>query len=176
MEDKIEVQSFYQNLYESQGFVDPSGLLQFVPVKVSDEMNRELEKPFTPAEVRTALFQMAPSKAPGFDGYTAGFYQRHWALVGDDVTQGVLDFLNGGELPAGLNDTSITLIPKVKHPQSITQYRPIALCPVLYKIAAKAVTNRMRDDLDEVISEEQSAYQGVSSPITYWLLMRLSIL
>ena len=116
-EDKVEVRSFYQNLYTSQGLVDPSGLLQFVPVKISKELNRELRKPFTPAEVRKALFQMAPSKAPGVDGHTAGFFQRHWALVGDDVTQVVLDFLNGGELSAGLNDTSITLIPKVQHPQ-----------------------------------------------------------
>ena len=78
---------------------------KFIPLPI--EINRELEKPFTLTEVRKALFQMAPSKAPGVDGYTSGFYRRHWALVGDDVTQGVLDFLNGGELPAGLNDTSI---------------------------------------------------------------------
>lgn len=70
----------------------------------------------------------------------------------------MLDFLNGGELSARLNDTSITLIPKVRHPQSIAQYRPIGLCPVLYKIAAKAVTNRMRELMDEVISKEQSAF------------------
>jgi hypothetical protein len=70
----------------------------------------------------------------------------------------VLDFLNGGELPVGLNDTSITLIPKVRNPQAISQYRPISLCPVLYKIAAKAVTNCLRGCLDEIISEEQSAF------------------
>jgi hypothetical protein len=35
----------------------------------------------------------------------------------------VLDFLNGGELPVRLNDTSITLIPKVRHPQKIAQYK-----------------------------------------------------
>lgn len=56
-----------------------------------------------------------------------------------------------------LNDTSITLIPKVRHPQNISQYRLIALCPVLCKLAAKAVTNRMRRCIGDIISEEQSA-------------------
>jgi hypothetical protein len=32
------------------------------------------------------------------------------------------------------------------------------LCPILYKIAAKAITNRLRGCLDEIISEEQSAF------------------
>uniref|UniRef100_A0A453C053 Reverse transcriptase domain-containing protein n=1 Tax=Aegilops tauschii subsp. strangulata TaxID=200361 RepID=A0A453C053_AEGTS len=36
-------------------------------------MNMELTKPYTAEEVKTALFQMAPSKAPGVDGFTAGF-------------------------------------------------------------------------------------------------------
>ena len=58
----------------------------------------------------------------------------------------------------GLNDTAITLIPKVHHLQKISQYRPIALCPVLYKIAVKTVANRFRLILDEVIGEEQSAF------------------
>lgn len=157
-EDKAEVQAFYQNLYQSQGFADASHLLSHVPVKVNEAMNSELTKPYTAAEVKVALFQMAPSKAPGVDGFTTGFYQRHWDLLGDDVTLAVLDFLNGSKIPAGLNDTSITLIPKVRHPQSISQYRPIALCPVLYKIATKVITNRLRCFMDEIISEEQSAF------------------
>ena len=121
-------------------------------------MNADLQRPFDATDVRTALFQMAPSKAPGIDGFTAGFLQRHWSIIEKDLVPAVLDFLNGGELPTGLNDTSITLISKVHHPQSISQYRPIALCPVLYKLAAKAVTNRMRRCMDDIISEEQSAF------------------
>ena len=70
----------------------------------------------------------------------------------------ILDFLNGGELPSVLNDTAITLIPKVRNPQKISQFRPIALCPVLYKIAAKANTNHMRNIMEEVIGDEQSAF------------------
>ena len=58
----------------------------------------------------------------------------------------------------GFNATSITLIPKVRHPQTISQFRPIALCPVLYKIAAKAIANRLRCYMDDIISEEQSAF------------------
>jgi hypothetical protein len=51
----------------------------------------------------------------------------------------ILEFVNGGELPAELNDTSIVLIPKVRHPQSISQYRPISLCTVIYKICTKMI-------------------------------------
>src|SRR4051812_45482514 len=111
-------------------------------------MNEALDKPFEPEELHKALVEMAPSKAPGVDGFTACFFQKRWKLLRDDVTTAVLSFLNGGELPMGLNDTSITLIPKVWNPQSISQYRPISLCPVLYKLAAKAITNRLREFMD----------------------------
>ena len=78
----MEVQAFYQNLYQSQGFADASDLLSHVPVKVSQAMNNYLGKPYTAEEVKVALCQMAPSKAPGVDGFNAGFYQRHWDLLG----------------------------------------------------------------------------------------------
>jgi hypothetical protein len=134
------------------------GLLDLVPNKVTTAMNEEFDKPYTAEEVKSALFQMAPSKAPGVDGFTAGFYQRHWDLLKDDIVAAVLNFLNGGELPNGLNDTSITLIPKVRHPQRISQYRPISLCSVLYKMASKCIANRARLSLGDIIGEEQSAF------------------
>jgi hypothetical protein len=113
--------------------------------------NETFEKPYTAEEVRYALFQMAPSKAPGVDDFTVGFFQQHWMLLGDDLVRAILGFLNGGEFPLGLNDTAITLIPKVKHPQRISQYQPISLCSVLYKIASKCIANRARVSLGEII-------------------------
>lgn len=38
-------------------------------------MNAIFVKPFNAAEVKTALFQMAPSKASGVDGFTEVFFQ-----------------------------------------------------------------------------------------------------
>jgi hypothetical protein len=116
-EDKCEVHAFYQNLYTSQG--DP---LEFVPEKVTMGMNESLTKPFSSEEVREALFRMVPSKAPGVDGFTAGVFQHHWNLVQHKIILAILEFLNGGELPVGLNDSSITLIPMVHNPQLISQY------------------------------------------------------
>lgn len=157
-ENCAEVQSFYEALYTSQGFRPMDELINQVLPKVTPAMNEYLDKPFTALEVKTALFQMAPSKAPGVDGFTAGFFQRHWDLLQEDIVLAVLDFLNGGELPVGMNDTSITLIPKVRYPQRISQYRPISLCRVLYKIASKCIANRTRPFLGEIVSEEQSAF------------------
>jgi predicted RNA binding protein with dsRBD fold (UPF0201 family) len=153
-ENHAEVQSFFENLYKTQGFRAMDELLDFVQPKVSQQMNDGMDAPYLEEEIKKALFQMAPSKAPGVDGFTAGFFQRHWNLIKDDVVSAVLDFLNGGILPVGLNDTSITLIPKVRHPQRISQYRPISLCSVLYKIGAKCIANRLRVFLDDIIGEE----------------------
>jgi hypothetical protein len=91
-------------------------LLDVVQPIVSQQMNDGMEAPCTEEEIKKAFFQMAPSKAPGLDGFIVGFFQRHWSLIKDDVVMAVLDFLNGGTLPVGLNDTSIMLIPKVPHP------------------------------------------------------------
>ena len=75
-----------------------------------------------------------------------------------DVTKCVLNALNSGVMPSGLNETFICLIPKVKSPQKITKFRPISLCNVIYKIIYKVLANRLKRILTVVIDELQSAF------------------
>jgi len=82
--------SFYRNLYTSEGTIDMESVLNVVPVKVTPEMNDQLLAPFVEKEVKDALFQMFPTKAPGPDGLPAHFFQRHWSLCGEEVTKVVL--------------------------------------------------------------------------------------
>jgi hypothetical protein len=150
--------NFYTSLFTAQDHTDPEVITRYVPQKVTSEMNARLCAPFTDLEIESALFMMHPNKSPGPDGFTAGFYIKHWDLLKNDICAGIRKFLEGGEMPEIVNSTVLVLIPKIKQPQDLTQYRPIALCNVLYKIASKVIALRLRPILEEIISEEQSAF------------------
>lgn len=62
--------------------------------RVTEEMNACLLKPYSADEVRTALFQMAPLKAPGPDGLKVGFFQKYWHTVGPEVSKAILHIWN----------------------------------------------------------------------------------
>lgn len=149
---------FYSNLFKAQDQLDPELVLQHVAPKLTDDMNKDLIKPFTADEVDRALASMKPNKSPGIDGFTAGFFQKHWRSIGPGVTRPLLDFLNGGDLPECINQTILVLTPKVKNPQELKQFRPISLCNVIYKLCSKVIANRLRPLLNDIISEEQSAF------------------
>jgi hypothetical protein len=121
-------------------------------------MNAALCKAYTDDEIKAALFQMGPTKAPGPDGYPALFYQTHWDFLKEEICGAVRSFLAGNEIPSGFCDSVIVLIPKINNPQHLKNFRPISLCNVLYKIASKVLSNRLKPILPFVVSENQSAF------------------
>lgn len=150
--------AFYIELFTAQPELDIGGVLAHVPARVTAPMNEALDAPFTIQEVNRALSMMGANKALGLDGFTASFFQHHWGTVGPSVANAVLHFLNGGDMLEGINQTTIVLIPKVKNPQDLKNFRPISLCNVIYKICSKVLANRLRNFLDDIISVEQSVF------------------
>ena len=128
---------FYSELFTTSNPVLKSESLDFIPIVVSIEMNAKLTGDFMEWELLYALRQMAPLKTLGSNGMPPLFYQHFWPVVNHELTQSILAWLNSGTLPYLVNHTFITLIPKVDSPEQVSEYHPISLCNVLYKILAK---------------------------------------
>lgn len=118
----------------------------------------DLDKYITEAEIDAAMFSMQPWKAPGPDGFQAGFYQLNWSLVREDCHVFLKAAWSNPGLIAGINATNICLIPKVSKPEFITQFHPISLCNVRYKVITKVIVNRLKPLMPEVISPYQTGF------------------
>ena len=90
--------------------------------KVTPDMQQILSSEFTADEIKTALFQMELTKAPGPSGMNALFYQKFWHVVGDSVIVVVLDYLNSGLMVPKINHTNIVLVPKVKSLEKMSDF------------------------------------------------------
>ena len=123
-----------------------------------DDMNESLDRVFTREEVVTALKQIHPTKAPGLNGMSTLFYQKYWNVVGNGITSMVLNVLNNNLSVADLNRTNISLIPKTNNPKKMTDFRPISLCNVVYKLISKILANKLKPLLPHLITENQSAF------------------
>ncbi|XP_074266442.1 uncharacterized protein LOC141589715 [Silene latifolia] len=155
---KIVVE-YYKNLYTDD---TPDDFDADIPYDLFQEFSHEhwtwLNKYYSRTEIDNVIMHMESLKAPGPDGFQALFYQKQWDIVRRDVYDMVMKALEGKGMPAALNDTHIVLIPKVPAPEHISQFRPISLCNVAYKIISKTIANRIRKVLPWLISENQSGF------------------
>jgi hypothetical protein len=149
---------YFSNLFSTDMNVVDPGFLEKVVPKVTGDMNERLISPFTAEDVKKAVFSIGDLKAPGPDGLHALFYKKFWHLVGNEITAAVLRAINERIIPNGWNETVIVLIPKVDNPEEVSQFRPISLCNVVYKIISKMLAARLKVILPEIISPTQSAF------------------
>ena len=149
---------YFEKIYSTEHPSEYEVQVENVERCITPEMNKYLLEAFGAEEVRYAINQMHPTKSLGPNGMSLLFYQKYWEVVSPYVTKCVLQILNSGSLPCVLNETYICLILKVQCPQKITEFRPINLCNVIYKIVSKVLANRLKRILPKVIGEAQSAF------------------
>ncbi|KAL0446011.1 UNVERIFIED_CONTAM: hypothetical protein Slati_1729000 [Sesamum latifolium] len=135
--------------------VEIDEVLSSVGTRVTLELNGCLVLPFTADEVRLAMWY-GSSYFPGW--FPPLFFQKFCHIIDVNVSTCVLHFLNFRTSMSAMHYTHIVLIPKTVSPESMSQFRPTLLCNVIYKIASKALTNRLKLCMDFIISPSQSAF------------------
>uniref|UniRef100_A0A8R7V2A1 Reverse transcriptase domain-containing protein n=1 Tax=Triticum urartu TaxID=4572 RepID=A0A8R7V2A1_TRIUA len=96
--------------------------------------------------------------SPSHDGFNVAFYPSAWSWIGDDVTNLVKNFYITCILPPSLTDTNIALIPTKLVCHLPSDFRPISLCSVFYRIIAKSLANRLKEHLPDYIHPSQQAF------------------
>ncbi|GKV51294.1 hypothetical protein SLEP1_g57962 [Rubroshorea leprosula] len=136
-------------------------LLEVVDFKrISKEDNLRLEAKFLIDEVRKAVVDCNSDKVLRPNGFNFKFINFAWHMLEEDIMQFVKDFHTNRGLVRGLNSSFIVLIPKTENPIDLKDFRPISLIGSLYKIMAKLLANRLKGVMDNIISENQSAFVG----------------
>ncbi|KAJ9564278.1 hypothetical protein OSB04_000244 [Centaurea solstitialis] len=157
--DKIRnaVWDFFNSKFAEQHPIRPvitSSLFKTLSVS----QRERLEIPFSEQEVKKAVWNCGSNKAPGPDGFTLEFVRKFWDVVGKDFFEAVKYFEVHQKLNPGSNASFITLIPKLKDPLSLVDYRPINLIGCVNKVISKVLAERLKDVLDSVISNTQTAF------------------
>uniref|UniRef100_A0A803PI06 Reverse transcriptase domain-containing protein n=1 Tax=Cannabis sativa TaxID=3483 RepID=A0A803PI06_CANSA len=154
------MESHFNQLFSSMNpsEEDVNKALQGITNSLSELDKSLLAEEFSLDEIEKAFFQLPSDKAPGPDGFNSNFYKTNWTSVRNDVLKAATSFLNGNRDITPLNITLITLIPKVKRPTSLSEFRPISLCNIIYKVISKTIANRLKLVLNNLISPNQSAF------------------
>ena len=117
----------------------------------------------TEEQVKEAVWRCEGSKSSGPDGFSFNFIKYNWDTLKHNIMEVVLCFQETGCFSKGCNAsfiTFITLVPKVRDPINLDQYRPISLVGALYKIVTKVLYCRIKNVLPMVIDDIQLKDKG----------------
>nr|GEX07781.1 hypothetical protein [Tanacetum cinerariifolium] len=109
-------------------------------------------------EIRDAMFGIKDDKVAALDGFTSKFFKKAWSIVRLDVCRAIREFFISGKLLGELNANLISLVPKLKIPIRLSDYRLIACCNVVYKCISKVLTNRLKEGLNGLVDINQCAF------------------
>lgn len=139
-----EFKVFYNDLFSSSKQTFPNRFEGLFQPCISDNQNHALQTIPTGKDIYTAIFSMGSYKSPGLEDMTVTFFKKYWKIVGPVVIDSIQRVFRTHQMPASFNHTFLTLIPKSEHVSKVDQFRPIALCNVIFKAILNSLQDRFR--------------------------------
>ncbi|KAK2648507.1 hypothetical protein Ddye_015996 [Dipteronia dyeriana] len=155
---KTEVVQHFKDLFmERHSF----GLYYHLPMfflTISEAELARLLLAVDETKLKNSLFSIGGLKAPRLEGFPSIFFQKFWNVCKGDLMDLVLDCFTKGCVPSLLNNTLISLIPKIPNPTTLSHFRPISLCNTTYKLISKIRVQRLRGLLPKLVNPNQVAF------------------
>ena len=163
-----EIELFYSELLKSQlnkteqmdskkhfsDFVD--GL---ATPKVNNQENSFLEVELTLEKLESSLKSFQNNKTSGEDGFTKGFYEAFVQILGQHLLDSYNEAFINGLLSISQRRGVITLLPKDdSYLIDLSNWRPITLLNVDYKILGKTITRRIEPIFPNIMHSDQSGF------------------
>ena len=149
---------FYKSLFSSVE-TDPAArteLLSNLESSLQAEEAALCEGALSLEEAFLALKGMSHRKSPGYDGLPMEFYVTFWDILGEDLVSVLNRAHVSGVLSLSQRRGIITLVFKKGDRPDRSNWRPITLLNVDYKIASQAIAGRLLKVIHLVVSSDQT--------------------
>ena len=172
MHDKNDIAEvfacFYEELYKSRSTVRQSDRYQ--------SSSTHAIAPFTMDELCTALKQMKPGKASDAKGVCAEMFSVDCPILHELVLEIFNDVVKpGAQPPAEWRSSRLVVLFKKGDRSVPSNYRPIAILPVLYKLFSRMLRGRIKHTITTQQSVDQAAYRAGFSTEDHLLTLTLLI-
>jgi hypothetical protein len=148
--------NFFRALYTFDRSVQPEEVVQLFEPLILDAMNSDLCKEFSTEEISGALFWIGPLKAAGW--FPCPVLLKELGYLERRCCMGSEGFFDTCQMPTGVNETVIVLLPNKDETELLKDFRPISLCNVIYKVVSKFLVNMLQPLLHELIAPMQSVF------------------
>lgn len=155
----LEQEKFYRELYSTDESVKFTKTNNNPLKRISAQDHLDLEKPLSQQELFIAMSEFKSDKTPGTDGIINELYFKFWDEIKDPLYMACLFAFKAQTMHSSARRGIISLLPKKdKDSLYLKNWRPITLLNVDYKILAKAVANRFKRCLDDIIASDQTGF------------------
>jgi len=140
--------------------------------QLSPEECEELEEEFTAEEVEAAIKEAKVASAPGPSGQTIAFFKLIFMHAPQLMTQALNQLVFVPHLATDpqlrwIQERKVVYIPKKAHPITPSDFRPLSMLEVLYKIPSRILARRLTKILPTLIGPHQHGFmpkKGIQEP------------
>ena len=155
-----QVKIYYTNVFKNQD--------KYLNAEISDHLKNitlpqitdsDLVHHIQLGEMNSILQKMKHSKTPGIDGITVEFLKIFRGSLKYYILNAINFCFEKGIMPPSLRQCIIVCLPKGNKDRTLLKnWRPISLLSVIYKLASSVIADRLKRNLDQIISKLQTGF------------------